>query len=220
MINYIQSIKAVILPMMLLLLVFIIDASVLFYRVLPEMHHYLRIIVCVLMGISLAFPLLLTAVNSNHLSKWGKVGFPELFSVVSFGMTLFFFDLPSMPENKPISWYLLVIFLSFCLALVDYLYASLFVAKLKQIKAIQGNATQVSDLRQKNSDLQKQVDELQSISLRYEQLKEKHEQVRAELKTFTDQLVCKYCGHESPTITANQSHQSRCDQNPNKKKNK
>ncbi len=114
--NFLNSLTAVLVPMMVLLFAFIIDASVLFYRALPnDMSVYLKYPASGALGFSIAFPLLLTAVNSELLPAWIKgnkwVGFPMLFALFTVIMTLLFFEIFSV-KGKTWDWYFLICFLS------------------------------------------------------------------------------------------------------------
>ena len=210
MIDFIKGITAILILMAILLIVFIVDASVLFWRVLPEdMDIWLRGPVSVLMAIPLSVALLLTAVHSNHLPRYKGIGFPEGFSVISFGLTLFFFDLPAMP-NRPTDWYALVIFLALCLAMVDYLLAFLFVRKLKELSEEERITEQVTDLQTSNKDLQEKVSALQCDADALQRTTEANQQLKEELQGYHKQHICKHCGKRSDTISANLTHQSRC----------
>ncbi|MBU2914551.1 hypothetical protein [Reichenbachiella agariperforans] len=204
--NGINSLAAVMIPMLTLILAFIIHASTLIYRALPDdMVIEFKLVASAALGFSMVLPLLLTAVNSELLPKWYSnnnwVGFPMLFGVFTIIMTLFFFDVFEA-KGKSMSWYFLNVFISLFFGLIDYLYVFLFVAKYKE-----------TTNREMESKLQ------EDYKMKYQQLESKHQQLKhnskqlkedsAQYNELLKQLTCKYCG-EVKTISSIKSHQARC----------
>ncbi|MEL6558364.1 MAG: hypothetical protein AAFQ94_09280 [Bacteroidota bacterium] len=224
MIRFLNSIKAVLIPMIVLLVAFIIDAGVLFYRAFPEMPLYLKLPASIFMGFAVAFPLLVTSVNSKLLPKAKNgFGFPELFGIFSAIMTLFFFDFFSFPEGKPVSWYTLVMFLSVFVGLIDYLYAHLFVLKNKEendhqhYKGLYESQLEINEtLNGKFSEAKNQLKEAtQSLNEYDDTLSE----LNQKLNEMKKELTCEHCGHLSKTYSAHRNHVNRCKSNPKNQQN-
>ena len=210
--------------MIVLLVAFIIDAGVLFYRAFPEMPFYLKLPASIFMGFAVAFPLLVTSVNSKLLPKAKSgFGFPELFGIFSAVMTLFFFDFFSFPAGKPLSWYALVIFLSVFVGLIDYLYAHLFVLKNNEERDYLHYKGLYDSQLEINAGLSAKLSEAsKSLKNTEHNLKESDKalnQITVELNEVKKELTCDYCGHLSKTYSAHRNHVNRCSANPKNQRN-
>ncbi|MEQ8628080.1 hypothetical protein [Ekhidna sp.] len=201
--KFLKSLTAVIIPMMILLAAFVIDAGVLFYRAFPYMPDGLRLAASAFLGFALAFPLLLTAINSKLLPtttiKGKHVGFPELFAVFTAFMTAMFFDVFNA-EGKHWSWYVLVAFLSIGLGLVDWLYASLFVNKDYQ-------ENEQIDYKEKYEAIAHTPGELSEC-------KKTLEETRKALIECKKRISCRHCGEPQKSYSALRTHEGRCGENP------
>lgn len=204
--DFLTSISAVILPMLLLLVAFVIDAGVLFYRVLPDMPLLLKLSASAFLGFALSFPLLIAAVNSRILPRIGWFGFPELFAIFSAFMTALFFDVFT-PQDAHWSWYVLVAFLSVFLGLIDYLYAYLFIEKYRRANATDKKLALLEKLQPEHDQLKAAFNE-QSAALKAAQ---------TALKEYHRQLTCKHCGQLVPEgFGALRNHiQRKCPNKPN-----
>lgn len=184
--KFLTSITAVVVPMLVLLFAFIINTSVLYHRALPEdMSELLRLAASGLLGFALAFPLILTAVNSQLLSgfKIWKIGFPETFGVFTAFMTALFFDVFNNP-GAPWHWFVLVGFISVLHGLIDYLYAYLFIKKYQEETTEQKAAEMIKQLIPENEQLKKQNAEIEKLLSEANKL----------LSEYQKQLTCKHCG--------------------------
>ena len=197
--KFLTSLIAVIIPMMILLAAFVIDAGVLFYRAFPEMPYGFKIAASAFLGFALAFPLLLTAVNSELLPKWKWLDFPKIFAVFTAVMTAMFFDV-FQTTGKHWSWYVLVGFLSIGLGLIDWLYAYLFIRKYQ----LESDQVDYKAKYEKVRDTPRQLSEAQALLI----------SARTELKEYKKMLTCPHCGKLSKSHSAHRNHVTRCDQNP------
>ncbi len=199
--KFLNSLTAIVIPMIILLFAFVIDASVLFYRAFPtDMPEALKLVASSFLGFAIAFPLLLTAVNRKLLAKFGET-FPIVFAVFSAIMTAFFFDVFAA-EGKDLSWYWLVGFLSVFVGLIDYLYAHLFVEKFA-IEVVEELASdQLAVMTSAFNVLDRKYSQLEHSAA---QLKDKSSQYDA----LRLQLTCKYCKTVKSPGTIS-SHQSNC----------
>lgn len=221
--KFLNSLEAILIPMLILLVAFIVDAGVLFYRVLPEyMNENLKLFASVMLGIAVAFPLLLTSVNSNLLKHKYKVGFPEIFGFCSFFMTLLFFDVFSA-ETKPFNWYLTTIFMCLLLGLIDYLYADLFVKKYNQINNLEQQQLDYEKLKDENKSLLNDLDKsglvLQKSKEELSKTKESLERIMESLEEANKKLTCPYCGQLQKSVSSYRNHLGGCKDNPKNKLN-
>ncbi len=221
--KFLNSLEAILIPMLILLIAFIVDAGVLFYRVLPEyMNENLKLFASVMLGIAVAFPLLLTSVNSNLLKHKYKVGFPEIFGFCSFFMTLLFFDVFSA-ETKPFNWYLTTIFMCLLLGLIDYLYADLFVKKYNQISNLEQQQQDYEKLKDENKRLLKDLDKSDLVLKQSKEelsiTKESLQSTMDSLEEANEKLTCPHCGKLQKSVSAYRNHIGNCKDNPKNKLN-
>ncbi|WP_438424865.1 hypothetical protein [Aquimarina macrocephali] len=209
--------------MLILLIAFIVDAGVLFYRVLPEyMDKDLKLFASIMLGIAVAFPLLLTSVNSDLLKHKYKIGFPEIFGFCSFFMTLLFFDVFSA-EIKSFNWYLTSVFMCLLLGLIDYLYADLFVKKCNQIHNLAQWQLDYEKLIDENQSLTKELDKSDLVLQQSEEellkTKESLKGTIESLEEANEKLTCPYCKQLQKSISAYRNHIGSCKDNPKNKLN-
>ncbi len=221
--KFLNSLEAILIPMLILLIAFIVDAGVLFYRVLPkDMNKDLKLFASIMLGIAVAFPLLLTSVNSNLLKHKYKIGFPEIFGFCSFFMTLLFFDVFSA-EIKSFNWYLTSVFMCLLLGLIDYLYADLFVKKYNQIKNLEQQLLDFQKLKDQNESLLKELDKsglvLQKSKEELFQTKENLQRTTGSLEEANEKLTCPYCSQLQKSVSAYRNHIGGCKDNPKNKLN-
>ncbi|GAA4273737.1 hypothetical protein U6A24_02630 [Aquimarina gracilis] len=221
--KFLNSLEAILIPMLILLIAFIVDAGVLFYRVLPEyMNENLKLFASIMLGIAVAFPLLLTSVNSNLLKHKYKVGFPEIFGFCSFFMTLLFFDVFSA-EIKPLNWYLTTVFMCLLLGLIDYLYADLFVKKYNQIYNLELQQQDYEKLKDENESILKDLDKsdlvLQQSKEELSKTKESLQRTISSLEEANEKLTCPHCGQLQKSVSAYRNHIGNCKENPKNKLN-
>lgn len=221
--KFLNSLEAILIPMLILLIAFIVDAGVLFYRVLPEyMNENLKLFASIMLGVAVAFPLLLTSVNSDLLKHKYKIGFPEIFGFCSFFMTLLFFDVFSA-DIKPFNWYLTTVFMCLLLGLIDYLYADLFVKKYNQINNQERKKDDYHKLKEENQGLVKELD-MSSLVLQKSQeelskTKKSLERTKSSLEEANDKLTCPYCSQLQKSVSTYRNHLGRCTGNPKNKLN-
>lgn len=221
--KFLNSLEAILIPMLILLIAFIVDAGVLFYRVLPEdMNENLKLFASIMLGVAVAFPLLLTSVNSNLLKHKHKVGFPEIFGFCSFFMTLLFFDVFSA-DTKPFNWYLTTVFMCLLLGLIDYLYADLFVKKYNQINNLEQRLLDFQKLKDQNESLSKELDKSGLVLLQSKeelsQTKESLQRTLSSLEEANEKLTCPHCGQLQKSVSAYRNHIGSCKDNPKNKLN-
>ncbi len=221
--KFLNSLEAILIPMLILLIAFIVDAGVLFYRVLPKyMNENLKLFASIMLGIAVAFPLLLTSVNSNLLKQKYKVGFPEIFGFCSFFMTLLFFDVFSA-KTKPFNWYLTTVFMCLLLGLIDYLYADLFVKKYNQINNLEQQQLDYKNLQDKNRSLTEELDKssvvLQKSKQELSKTKESLQRTISSLEEANEKLTCPHCGQLQKSVSAYRNHIGNCKDNPKNKLN-
>jgi Zn finger protein HypA/HybF involved in hydrogenase expression len=193
--------------MVIVLVAFVIDAGVLFFRAFPEMPFWLKLIASANLGFGLAFPLLLTSINNNLLPKWRGFGFPELFAICTTFMIALFFDI--IPGGlDTVRW-----FLSIMLGLIDYLYAFLFVNKYSQ-------QVQTIDLGQKlffkEAALDDAMKQLKEKTTKLNEYIDELNEAEEELNEYRQSLTCPHCSTEVQTksYSAYRNHVGRCEQNP------
>ena len=219
--KFLNSLEAILIPMLILLVAFVIDAGVLFHRILPEdMNKDLKLFAAIMLGIAVAFPLLLTSVNSELLRKKYNMGFPEIFGFCSFFMTLLFFEVFS--ENiKFFNWYLTTCFMCLLLGLIDYLYADLFVKKYNQIKETKNQQQDYQWLLQKNESISKDLLKYKSaINKSKEELvrtKEELTETKASLIEMNERLTCPHCNTLQKSVSTYRNHIGNCTYNPKNK---
>jgi len=216
--NFLNSLSAIMVPMLILFAGFWIEASVLFFRAFEgSMTDVLRYPAASFMGFAVTSPLLLTAINSlllpGFLVRGVKIGFPELFGVFTVMMVLLFFD--AFGETvRPTSWYLLIGFIAVFLGLIDYLYAFLLVRKYRE------EVEQV-DFKTKYNDLYAEVVQMEQAHQRTtDKLKEYHSaltearrtlnETEMRLNEYRQALTCPHCQRESKTHSAHKNHVARC----------
>ncbi len=221
--KFLNSLEAILIPMLILLVAFIVDAGVLFYRVLPEyMNENLKLFASIMLGIAVAFPLLLTSVNSNLLKHKYKIGFPEIFGFCSFFMTLLFFDVFSA-DIKSFNWYLTSVFMCLLLGLIDYLYADLFVKKYNQIHNLEQQQIDYEKLKNKNESLVKELDEsslfLEKSKGELSKTKESLQRTMGSLEEANEKLTCPYCSQLQKSVSTYRNHLGGCKDNPKNKLN-
>ena len=221
--KFLNSLEAILIPMLILLVAFIVDAGVLFHRVLPNyMDENLKMVASIMLGIAVAFPLLLTSVNSNLLKHKYKVGFPEIFGFCSFFMTLLFFDVFST-ETKSFNWYLTTVFMCLLLGLIDYLYADLFVKKYNQIKNVEQQQLNYKKLKDENESLIKDLDQsnlvLEQTKKELYKTKESLHRTMNGLEEANEKLTCPYCSQLQKSVSSYRNHLGPCKHNPKNKLN-
>lgn len=213
--KFLTSLKAVLIPMLMLQGALIIDAAILVHRSFPEIPAPFKIVASALLGFALAFPLLLSSVNSYILKDlrvlWFTISFPMLFAGFTVFMSLLFFRAFDPQPTWNMSNYILVYFLSIFFGLIEYLYADLFVKKnqqrIKDLHLKEGFA----ELQVKHSELKINFHELKEDQV---QLKKAYTQLNQDYAKLKEQVVCKHCGHESDTLSKAKYHQTNCPENP------
>jgi|GEM_PF-5189891 len=215
--KFLNSLQAIMIPMLILILGFWIDASVLFYRAFAgALVDALRYPASIFLGFAVALPLLLTAINNPILPGLQigtkKIGFPELFGIFTILMVLMFFDFFNPEKTHPASWYYLVLFLSLFLGLIDYLYAYLYVSKYK-LSQIDWKAQWFTMARRTVTYRQK----LKRTTAKLSEYQTKLSEASHELNEYRQSLTCPHCGHipEKKSYSAHRNHVTRCPQNPN-----
>ncbi|WP_282079572.1 hypothetical protein [Aquimarina algiphila] len=221
--KFLNSLEAILIPMLILLIAFIVDAGVLFYRVLPkDMNEDLKLFASIMLGIAVAFPLLLTSVNSDLLKHKYKIGFPEIFGFCSFFMTLLFFDVFSA-DVKSFNWYLTSVFMCLLLGLIDYLYADLFVKKYNQINNLEQQLLDFQKLKDQSESLSNELDKsdlvLQQSKEELSQTKESLQRTIESLEEANEKLTCPYCRQLQKSVSAYRNHLGGCKDNPKNKLN-
>lgn len=188
--DFINSIYAVTIPMLLLVVAFMLKATSLFYSVIEIQHNSIRLVASIFLGIAVSLTLLTVSVNSNLLAqnKWQIV-----FAICSFIMLLFVFKVISS-KHLDHSQYALRIFLSLLLSIIEYLYSHLFVIKYNDH---QNQSEEV--LRQEKLSL-----DYQKLTVDHEKLTVDHESISkdyAKLLIYKEALKCKKCGEQHITVS-------------------
>ncbi|TPN86079.1 hypothetical protein [Aquimarina algicola] len=216
--KFLNSLEAILIPMLILLIAFVVDAGVLFYRVLPiDMNKDLKLFAAIMLGIAVAFPLLLTSVNSKLLKQKYNIGFPEIFGFCSFFMTLLFFDVFS-EQIKSFNWYLTTVFMCLLLGLIDYLYAHLFVKKYNQINESERQKTHYLELQQESvsihQDLKKSNEVLEKYHKELNETKTGLKEAIERLQQANEKLTCPHCSELQKSVSAYRNHIGACKHNP------
>lgn len=210
--NFLNSLNAILIPMIIVLLAFVIDAGVLFFRAFPDMPYLLKLVAAANLGFGLAFPLLLTSINSRELPKvsflWKKVGFPELFAVCTAFMIALFFEI------VPGGLLVVKIFLSVMLGLIDYLYAYLFVSKYQAEQSETSYEEQYTELESRFSEVRHDLKRTQMNLIESDTSLEK---ATKELNEYRKQLTCPHCNEQLKRFGSYRNHVNRCPENPKNK---
>lgn len=218
--KFLNSLQAIMIPMLILITGFWIDASVLFYRAfdtaLPEPLRYPA---ATFLGLAVALPLLLTAINNPILPGiqigTKKIGFPELFGIFTVLMVLMFFDVFSPELDRPTSWHYLVYFLALFLGLIDYLYAYLYVNKYK-LSLTDWRGAWFS-LARRFIEQKRKLKDAQMMLIESDTSLEKAVKM---LNEYREQFICKHCEgkeqspKEKKIIGSFRNHVNRCPLNP------
>ena len=203
--NFLNSIYAVTIPMLLLVIAFSIKLSALFYTVFEIPVPELRLAASILLGITVSLTLLSVSVNAKLFET---NAFPIVFAVCSGVMLLFVFK---VIHEDLLSWseYAKRSFLSALLATVEYVFSKMFVEKYKEHDE---NANRTVELKQLKEEFDKVQSELLRITSELTRTKE-------ELKKVHTEFPCKHnCGAVLSSIGNKKKHEASCPKNPRNKK--
>ncbi|WP_271730127.1 hypothetical protein [Aquimarina algiphila] len=195
--NFLNSIYAVTIPMLLLILAFSIKLSALFYTVFEIPVLELKLAASILLAVAVSLTLLSVSVNAKLFET---DVFPIVFAICSGVMLLFVFKVISV-DVLHWSEYVKRGFLSAFLATVEYVYSKLFVKKYQEHKFNESHPLADERLNKARESLKKSVLDLN-------QTKQDLERYKAELKcpkcqkqhdTFSRR---KNCNHKILELTA------------------
>lgn len=187
--KFINSLRAVTIPMLLIILAFTIKIAALLYSVFEIPNQSFKISASVLLAIALSLTLMTVSVNS-YLFK--KQYFPVTFAVCSGVMMLFVFKVIE-EDSHHWTWYSKRIFLSIFLAFVEYTYSKLFVKKYQEqrdtikleedhkslLVDYSGLQSQIKSFKESMSSQQESIDNLSQYqkALRCKKCKKQHTSV-------------------------------------------
>ncbi len=173
--NFLNSIYAVTIPMLLFILAVCIKLSALFYSVFEIPVPVLKLSASILLAIAVALTLLTVSVNAK---LFRNDRFPMIFAVCSGIMMLFVFKVISQ-DLLHWSEYVKRIFISVFLATVEYVYSKLFVRKYQEEKSKERQPLEQVRLQEAKENLSQANNRL---SLAEE-----------ELSIYKKALTCKKC---------------------------
>ncbi|MEM7551112.1 MAG: hypothetical protein AAF363_15620 [Bacteroidota bacterium] len=186
--NFATKLGVIVLPMVMVQLAIWLESSVLFFVSFPDSMPYgMKLFAAGFMGLSVALTLLAVSVNSDFF-KGAWLSFPKLFAACTFVMAVFFFQVFEPGQN----WNdrSVKLFLSLLIALIEYVFATLFVKKWGEMKS-------------NHSELESIRNELKVT--------------QSELKSIQHDVTCKHCGTIHPTRRM-VYHENTCKSNPKNQK--
>ncbi len=202
--DFLNSIYAVTLPMLLLILAFAIKLSALFYTVFEIPVPELKLSASILLAIAVSLTLLTVSVNSGLFET--NV-FPILFAICSGVMMLFVFRVIS---EDALHWseYVKRSFLSVFLATIEYVYSKLFVMKYKEKLRNDGINTEELTTSLHQTELR-----LEEVITRLHQSESKLEEAEEREAYAINHFYCRHCQEEFDTPNACKTHEGRCEKN-------
>jgi len=213
--KFLTSLKAVLIPMLMLQGALIIDAGILVYRAFPAMPEAFKLVASALLGFALAFPLLLSSVNSYILKEvkilWWSISFPMIFAGFTVFMSLLFFGAFDPQPTWTNSNYILVYFLSVFFGLIEYLYADLFVKKNKQRIRDIGLEEGFAELQKAHSDLKLNHHALKES---HSELQKAHSDLNKSHAKLMELLTCQHCRDTFDKVHQKKRHEAKCMDNP------
>lgn len=124
--NFITSVKAVMIAMLLIIVALVFDSHTLFVRTLPsDMGTIAKEVTAWGMAIAFELTVLLATANSNYVHK----SIQYLLAFCTLMTTLFFFDVFKETNTTKIFQ---IVFVSIMIACINFIYAELFVKKWKE----------------------------------------------------------------------------------------
>lgn len=208
--DFLTSLKAILIPMLILLAGLVIDSAVLLHATFPDIHPVARVLASILLGFALAFPLLLTSVNSKMLPSVGWLDFPRVFGFCTVLLSLFFFDVFSW-KDQHWSRYFLAGFLSVLFGIIEYLYSFLFIRKVQEVTSQRDTAAELASAQATVTETQKLLSEAKAaLTERTAALTD----ALAELTEHRRNLTCPHCTQVLKSPGAHRNHVNRCTHNP------
>ncbi|WP_281990537.1 hypothetical protein [Aquimarina aggregata] len=203
--NFLNSIYAVTIPMLLLIVSFSIKLSALFYTAFQIPVPEFKLVASILLGITGSLCLLIISVNAKLFET---NAFPIVFAVFSGVILLFAFkviheDVLSWPEYAKRS------FLSVFLATIEYMFSKMFVRKYEEHNQNVNRKVELAALKEKFAKVQKELTRTANELTR----------TKEELKKVHTEFPCKHnCGAVLSSIGNKKKHEASCPKNPRNKK--
>lgn len=204
--DFITSLRAVTIPMLLLIMAMTIKVTALFYRDFEIPNTQFKLFASILLALCVALTLLTTSVNSYLLNGKNKFGFPELFAISSVIVMLLVFKVFE-DNGKHWAWYFERIFLSTFLGSIEYMYSKLFVKKYNERRLNIDNTLRLEEVQ---ANYEKVQNELQVT-------KKELNSVRHELFKVQNEFPCRHCGKVLKSISSRKKHEASCKSNPRNK---
>lgn len=205
--DFLNSLRAVTVPMLLLIVSFSIKLSALFYDSFEIQVEAFKIAASILMAIAASLTLLTVSVNSQ-LFNTNK--FPLIFAICTGIIMLFVFKVIG-EQNYHWSEYVKRIFLSIFLAITEYVYSKLFIRKYNENK-------DTIQLQEEHKELQldyhRTLTELGSTKDELQENSQELNKTKVELDKFLKEFSCKHCGHIEMSKSNLKKHAADCIKNP------
>jgi uncharacterized membrane protein len=209
--EYFNSLEAIIILMLLILIAGAFISHVLFYRAFPnDMLEHQKIIASWLFAAVWEFTVLLTAANKDLLPKNATL----IFAVCSGIILLFFVNAFDPHLHQSASSWSQSCFAAILFGVLNYMYSELFVKKWQQIKS--------KDLDSKVIELESVVNE---FSIKLNQAEAALNETEAKLIHFEQleqerikELTCPHCHNFQETYGRLVAHKGHCPENPKNKK--
>lgn len=184
--DFLNSIYAVTIPMLLLVIAFSIKLSALFYTAFKIPVHQLKLAAAILLGITVSLALLAVTVNAKLFET---NAFPIVFAVCSGVMLLFVFE---VINEDFLSWseYAKRVFLSLFLATVEYVFSKMFVKKYQETKEAEERKLEKEKLEVEITEHKEELNELERKVNEIKQAKsELEEEIAKENQVYCDECT-------------------------------
>lgn len=189
--NFITSVRAITIAMILIIIAMVFDSQTLFIRALPaDMMPWAKQVTSWAMSIGFEVTVLLTTANANHIRKSIKY----ILALCTFVMTLFFFEAFNQVD---VIIQFRTVFVSALIAYVNFIYSELFVAKWNQYLAQQDRNQQdketIKKLLQEGINLRNQCDAnysiIESLNNTTASLRIQKEEYELQVREFAEKLM-------------------------------
>ncbi|KZS41884.1 hypothetical protein AWE51_00110 [Aquimarina aggregata] len=199
--DFLNSIYAVTIPMLLLIISFSIKLSALFYTTFKIPVPELKLAASILLGITVSLTLLAVSVNAKLFET---NAFPIVFAVCSGVMLLFVFEVIN-EDFLPWSEYVKRIFLSVLLATVEYVFSKMFVKKYQETEKAKERKLEKENLE---LEIAEHKEELSELKRKVNEIKQAKSELEEEIAK-ENQVCCDECSRVFKNQNAFNAHKCK-----------